>query len=99
MIITYDVTDADAYAKYNPGSLETIGATLAKHGGQLVAAEHGSEYLSGEKRDMVVVLRFADTAAAKAWHEDPDYLPARALRFAATTNTTALFCTEAPAPE
>jgi len=33
LIITYDITAPETYAKYNPGSLEGIVQTLTKHGG------------------------------------------------------------------
>ena len=94
LIITYDVVDAEKYATYNPGSLEGIMQTLAKHSGELVAAEKDSEYVSGDKRDMTIVMRFPDAAAAKAWHDDPEYVPYRDIRLAATGNITTIVANE-----
>ena len=37
-IASYDVSNADTYAKYNPGSLDVIMGTVAKHGGKLLVA-------------------------------------------------------------
>lgn len=36
-VCQYDVTNPDMYAKYNPGSLETIMKVLTEVGGSLVA--------------------------------------------------------------
>lgn len=59
-----------------------------------MVAEKDSEYLTGEAKDMTIALRFSDADAAKAWHEDPEYLPYRALRLASTDNITAIIANE-----
>jgi uncharacterized protein (DUF1330 family) len=41
------------------------------------------ETLEGAEADGVVVLRFPDMAAAKAWYSSPEYKAARAHRFQA----------------
>lgn len=88
-IAAYDIHDHDTYAKYNPGGLEVIGATLARHGGKIVTVGVQPDCLGDSKRDAVVVLEFPSREAALAWHEDPDYLPVRAHRLAATKNILA----------
>ena len=95
-IITYDVTDAETYAKYNPGSLPVIGATIAKHGGEILAASNAAEFTEGESRNVVVVLRFPSADAAKAWHEDPEYVAVRGNRLDASTNITTILVDEMP---
>lgn len=93
LIVTYNIDDADTYAKYNPGSLETIGKTIAKHGGEILAADPSSEFMAGDKRDVVVVLKFPDADAAKAWHDDPEYAAAKEIRLSSTSNITAMLVT------
>ena len=41
------------------------------------------ETLEGAEADGVVILRFPDMAAAKAWYSSPEYKAARAHRFQA----------------
>ena len=48
-VFTYNVTDPERYAKYNPGSLPTVGATVAKHGGEIVFADGDAIYEEGAK--------------------------------------------------
>ena len=85
LVLTYDVTDADAYAEYNPGSLGQIFPTVAKHGGEGGFGGH-PEFLQGTEASTAVGLKFPDADAAKAWLADEDYAPYRAMREAATTN-------------
>ena len=89
LIVTYDVSDPETYAKYSPGSMPIIIKTLMKHGGEVVVAEHGSKIISGDAHDMTVVLKFPNAEAAEAWHDDPEYAPAKALRLSSTTNIRA----------
>ncbi len=99
LIASYDITDPDTYATYNPGSLEQIGATVARHGGKVLAASGDADWVGESRRDVVVVLEFPTAEAAMAWHEDPDYVPIRAHRLASTSNTLACVVGSAPAPE
>lgn len=87
--IAYDVSDQDTYAKYNPGSLETNFKVLVRHGGRPLALGTSPEPLGDQKRDIALVLEFPSREAAHAWHDDPDYAAARALREASTTNVVA----------
>jgi uncharacterized protein (DUF1330 family) len=95
LIATYDVTDPEQFAGYSPGSIGLIGRTIAKHGGQtLVAAE--PETVTGEDRQRMVVIRFPSVEAARAWTEDPEYAPAKAIRLASTANTSMLIAPALP---
>ena len=38
MMISYDVSDPEGFAAYNPGSLKEIFATVTKHGGAIIGA-------------------------------------------------------------
>ncbi len=82
-IASYDITDADTYARYNPGSLEVIIETIEKHGGKVLAAGPNNEWIA-DKRTMVVMLEFPSVETAKAWESDPDYAPARQFRHDST---------------
>ena len=85
-VVTYDIADHDTYAKYNPGSMETIVRTLERHRGKLLAAGGHADFLTDESRDAVVALEFPNAAAAHAWHDDPDYQAVAKYRLASTTN-------------
>jgi uncharacterized protein (DUF1330 family) len=88
-IATYDIADPATYARYNPGSMETIGATLARHGGKLLAAGDHAQFLGDGRRDVAVALEFPTAEAAHAWHEDPDYQAVAKHRLDSTTNVVA----------
>ncbi len=87
LLITYNVTDPEGFAAYNPGSLPTIGATIAKHGGSITFAG-APEVVRGEGTAAAVGLTFPDADAAKAWLEEPDYAEAKAIRLATTDTIT-----------
>lgn len=86
LIISYDVSDAERYAEYNPGSLGPIMGTVAKHGGQAVAAGP-PDVVTGSMEHTVVCVSFPDADAAKAWLADEEYAPYKAIRHESTSNT------------
>ena len=88
-IAAYDITDHEAFAGYNPGSLDVIMATLGRHGGKVLAIGVEAPWMGDDRRDTIIVLEFPSREAALAWHEDPDYLPARAIRLSATNHILA----------
>lgn len=85
LIVSYDVSDPDGYAQYNPGSLEQIFATVAKHGGQALAAGP-PEVVVGSMEHTVVCISFPDVDAAQAWLADDEYAPLKAIRHNSTSN-------------
>lgn len=87
LVLTYDVTNPERFADYNPGSLPAIGATLQKHGGA-VSFAGAPEFLGGESRHSAVSISFPDADAAKAWLDEPDYAEAKAIRLESTDNIT-----------
>jgi len=99
LVASYDITDPATYAKYNPASLEQIMAIVARHGGRVLAAGADADWLGEARRDALVLLEFPSREAAMAWHEDPDYVPLRALRLASTTNIFGCVIDAAPAPQ
>lgn len=93
---SYDIHDHDTFAKYTPGSQETIMKTLERHGGKLVFLGINPEWMGNDRRDVTVCLEFPTREAALAWHEDPDYVPVRQFRLDSTHNVLATVV-EAPA--
>ncbi len=87
LIITYDVTDPERFADYNPGSLPAIGATVSAHEGEVIFAGP-ADYLDGEPRGTAVGLKFPSPEAAQAWLDDPDYAEAKAIRLESTGEIT-----------
>ena len=85
LVITYDVTDPDRYAEYNPGSLPAIMATVGKHGGAPVAAGP-PDAVKGSANNVCVAIQFPDADAAKAWLDDDEYAPLKEIRYSATDN-------------
>ncbi len=85
LVLTYDVSDPDRYADYNPGSLEGIFGSVAKHGGEAAFAGH-TEAVTGSAEGTAVCIKFPDADAAKAWLDDDDYAPFKAIRYESTTN-------------
>lgn len=85
LIINYDVSDAERFAEYNPGSLKGIFATISKHGGAITHAGR-PESMVGDATQASVCISFDDADAAKAWLADEEYAPFKAIRYESTTN-------------
>lgn len=80
-IAQYEVKDPALYAEYSQGA----GPTLAAHGAELVAFDVAAESVEGTSPgSQTVIIKFADTAAAKAWYNSPDYQKVVGKRLAAT---------------
>jgi len=88
-VVTYNISNQDEYAKYNPGSMPTIVQTITKHGGEILVAGHDCVRLNGDEQDVKVIIKFPSSEAAQAWHDDPDYAEAKAIRLGSTTNINA----------
>lgn len=88
-IVTYDVSDPEQYAQYNPGSNHITGATVAKHGGEIIVATNDVIRLHGADTATKVIIQFPSREAAQAWDNDPEYAPAKAIRLASTKNINA----------
>ena len=77
IIANVEIKDEARYAQYRA----MVPATLQKYGGKFVVRGGAVETLEGDwKPGRVVVLEFADAAAARRWYDSPEYAPARALR-------------------
>jgi uncharacterized protein (DUF1330 family) len=81
IIANIDVKDAVAYEEYRA----KVGGLIRKHGGE--ALVRGAESVVAEgnwKPKRLVVLRFPDMAAARAFYDDPEYQPLKELRLRVT---------------
>jgi uncharacterized protein (DUF1330 family) len=69
----------------NPSELKTyskkVGATLAGHPVEVLAAYGRHEVLEGPEVEGVVILEFPSLAEAKAWYDSPAYREVREHRF------------------
>ena len=88
-VINYDVSDAEQYAQYNPGSNHITATTVANHGGEIIVATNDGNNLSGTVSQMHVIIQFPTRSDALAWHDDPEYAAAKSIRLASTTNINA----------
>ncbi|HVL21030.1 MAG TPA: DUF1330 domain-containing protein [Amaricoccus sp.] len=88
LVVDTAISDGETYDRY-------------KVAARPIAERHGGEYLArGGALDVIetdlwtpsrlVIIRFPDTAAARAFCDDPDYQPVKALRHAAARSTLAI---------
>ena len=78
MIFEQEEWDSSWRKEYGPPTR----ALLEKYGGKVIAVSREGERFEGEAKvpDVIVLIEFPDTDAAKAWHSDPEYQPLIKLR-------------------
>ena len=76
VIAENEITDPEAFKAYGPLFLPT----LEKYGGNFVVRGATVTGLEGEPPKRVAMLAFENAAAAKRWHDSPEYAPAKAIR-------------------
>jgi uncharacterized protein (DUF1330 family) len=77
LICDVDVTDAAAYEGYKA----QVPALISRHGGEYLVRGGAHEVIEGDwNPTRLVLFRFPDAAAVKAFIADPDYQPLAALR-------------------
>lgn len=83
IVATVQIHDADRFASYG----KAIAGLSEKHGGERVTSGPVAEVLEGDGvvGERVVVSRFPDAAAARAYIASAEYQTARALREGAAT--------------
>lgn len=84
LIVTTDIHDAEAYERYKAA----VPVFIRKHGGEYLARGGTVEVLEGAwNPSRIVLLRFPSMTHVRAFLDDPDYRPLKALRHsAAKTN-------------
>jgi uncharacterized protein (DUF1330 family) len=77
VIVETDISDPEQYERYkeaSPGAIAAGGGRFLARGGEL-------DVLEGDwQPSRLVVLEFADLAAARAWYDSEVYRQARTLR-------------------
>ena len=69
-IAQYTVNNPDLYAEYQAGA----GPTLGQYNGELVSFDVAAESVEGSMPGaQTVIIKFEDTAAAKAWYNSDEY--------------------------
>ena len=87
IVINARVVDHDLLEAYRAGAR----ATIAKHGGVVLAGSNDATVLDGEPAGQrVVVVEFPSREVATAWCDDPEYQSAKALRRRATAGVALL---------
>ncbi|MBL8515043.1 MAG: DUF1330 domain-containing protein [Betaproteobacteria bacterium] len=82
------VKDAQAWEQYR----SQVSTTMTQYGGELLFRGARRQGFSGSALgERVVALRFADLAAARRWHDSPEYQALIPLRDAGADVTLELF--------
>jgi uncharacterized protein (DUF1330 family) len=77
MIVDVDIADPAAYETYKA----EVPALIARHGGEYLVRGGAHEVIEGTwNPTRLVLFRFPDRASVKAFIDDPDYAPLKALR-------------------
>ena len=87
IIAEVEVTNPVGYEAYRP----LAGASIAQYGGKFIVRGGKAELVEGTKEPArIVVIEFADTAAAKRWYNSPEYQEALKIRLANSTGRVLL---------
>ena len=82
-----EVANAAAYEPYRA----LAGASIAQYGGKFLVRGGTAELIEGSPAPKrVVVIEFADAAAAKRWYNSPEYQKALPIRLANSTGRAIL---------
>jgi uncharacterized protein (DUF1330 family) len=93
VIASVNVTNPTAYEDYR----KLVPDTLKKYGGKFLARGGEVEQREGAwKPHRVVVLEFADMAAARRWYDSPEYQTALKIRLANSTSDVMMIVEGAP---
>ncbi len=77
LIVNIAIKDAAGYDAYKAG----VPAIIRKHGGEYLARGGATEVLEGDVvPERIVLLKFPDIPAVKAFLSDPEYEPLKAIR-------------------
>ena len=83
MLVDLDIHDPSGFAQYR----NNVPALIAKHGGEYLVRGGDFEVIEGNwKPHRLVLFRFPDRAAIRAFFADPDYAELMALRKRTSTS-------------
>jgi uncharacterized protein (DUF1330 family) len=78
-VVEVEVTNAAGYEPYRA----LAGASIAQYSGRFLARGGKTELVEGSPEPQrVVIIEFADAAAAKRWYNSPEYQKALPIRLA-----------------
>ena len=81
VIVDINIKDQAAFDDYKRG----VPPMISKYGGEYLARGGNTQTLEGDwKPGRIVLLKFPDQAAVKAFLNDPEYQPLKALRVSAS---------------
>jgi uncharacterized protein (DUF1330 family) len=81
VVIDLQVKDMALFDQYKPG----VPAIVRKHGGEYLARGGRTEVIEGSwQPGRLVLFRFPDAASVRAFFDDPEYAPLKALRHRAS---------------
>lgn len=88
VVVDTKINDDAAYERYKAQARPLV----ERHGGEYLARGGSLEVLEDElwSPTRLVIIRFPDMAAARAFHAHPDYAPIKAMRNAAAACTFAI---------
>jgi uncharacterized protein (DUF1330 family) len=92
MIFRLDVTNLEKLTSYGMA----VQPLLKKHQAKVLVVDLNGTILEGNGQTFSVILEFASAALAMAFYNDPDYVPLKALRGEATSNSSVILCQSAP---
>ena len=94
LVVDIQVKDAAVYEEYK----KLVPPLVAKHGGEYLARGGRASVMEGDwQPTRLVLFKFPDEAAVRAFYADPDYAPVKALRHrAAATNAVMVEGVSAP---
>jgi|HubBroStandDraft_1064217.scaffolds.fasta_scaffold158636_3 uncharacterized protein (DUF1330 family) len=82
LVLMQEIDDID---RYRGEYLPAMPPLLRKHGGKTLVAGFNAEPAEGEPPNSTVVIRFADSAAAWGFLNDPEYRALKELRWSITS--------------
>jgi uncharacterized protein (DUF1330 family) len=87
IIAEVNITNPAGYEAYRP----LAGASVSQYGGKFVVRGGKAELIEGTPEPArLVVIEFADSAAAKRWYNSPEYQAALKIRLANSTGRVVL---------
>ncbi len=88
LLVDTDISDPEAYERYKALARPTVEA----YGGEYLARGGALDVYEDElwSPSRLVIIRFPDRAAARAWAESPEYAPVKAIRHGAARATLAV---------
>lgn len=94
-VLMHTITDPERYRReYIPGT----GPLLGRYGGEMVAVTLEAEAVQGDPPGAVAIVRFPSDEAARAFVNDPDYLPLKGIRLETTSGSSAVLVPEFAVP-